>query len=567
MTSKRTPANILKKYSHFVESQPRWRAAVLTPVELISVVILLVIIAVQMNAIISTGMKGIDTFDMSITADAGWRIYNGQIPYRDFHMPVGPVTAYMQAFFFIVTGGFSWSAIALHAAAVGAMSIVLVYLVVRVYANSILALLAALVTAYSFYLPVSYPWPDQSAFFMSLIGIAALLLAHKLDQDNKWRLGLAAVAGLAVFAALLSKPNIGATVAVLLSVSWLTVAALRARSWTDWRSLYEPAIFAGTAVAALLLFWAIFELAGNLSADVLESRQALQRFDAILPIFHLGPKNPSTYHIESWLLAGTLIHVAIGLVLIRQLVLRHLPIIAALITSLTVSYVARKTTGGTPDNAVSLIGLSLGLALALAFALSRDHNLPKLQKYYVRSAVLFLGVISLWTVNSQINATSSRTIWQHYPEITGQLVKFDSLDSMEGVSARPELVNDVQELTSWFEANVPQYRQELSGGGELFIFPTAQWMYGALGIESFKGVHLWYHPGLTFIGKDPDTRTLVNSKPKYVVLAHYYGSHMRPVDRTKINFSVMPELAEFLAANYRTAVDLTGFTVLEFIES
>lgn len=566
MTSKTIAPNFLKKYLDFVESQPRWLAAVLSPVELLSVIILLAIIAVQMNVVIATGMKGIDTFDMSITADAGWRIYNGQIPYRDFHMPIGPVTAYIQAFFFVLTGGFSWFAIALHAAVVGAVSIVLVYSVARLYSNAMIGLLAALVTAYSFYLPVSYPWPDQSAFFTSLVGIAAFLFAQKLDPENKWRFKLASVAGLAVFAALLSKPNIGATIAVLLTVSWISVAALRMKTRTDWRFVYEPAVFVGATIAALLLFWAIFELAGNLSADVLESRQALERFDEIWPVFHLGPKNPSTYHVESWLLAGALIHAAVGLVFARHLVRRHIPIVAALITSLTVSYVARKTTGGTPDNAVSLVGLSLGLATVLAFGISRGHDLPKFQKYYASAAVLVLAVMSLWAVDSQIGATKSRTIWAHYPEITGQLVKFDSLASMKGVNARPELVNDVRELTDWLEVNVPNFRQELSGGEELFIFPTAQWLYGALGVESFKGVHLWYHPGLTFLGKDPDTSTVINSRPKYIVLAFYYGDHMRPVDRTKINFAVMPDLAEFLATNYRTAADLTGFTILELIE-
>jgi len=253
------------------------------------------------------------------------------------------------------------------------------------------------------------------------------------------------------------------------------------------------------------------------------------------------------------------------LALIRDHLLRNLPIIAALITSLVVSYVARKTTGGTPDNAVALIGFSLGVALILALSYSRNTKLTKFQRVYSSAVLVFLVATSLWVVNAQIKATDARTIWGHYPEVTGQLVEFESMDSMSGVSARPELVHDVQQLATWLESNVPQYKQELDGD-DLYIFPSAQWMYGALGVESVRGVTIWYHPELTFIGEDPDTGIIADTKPKYVVVAKYYGNHMRPVDRTAINFAVMPVLAEFLSNNYRIAADISGFIVLKWFD-
>ena len=38
-----------------------------------------------------TGHRGLFLNDQSIVWDGGWRILQGQVPYRDFWMPLGPV--------------------------------------------------------------------------------------------------------------------------------------------------------------------------------------------------------------------------------------------------------------------------------------------------------------------------------------------------------------------------------------------------------------------------------------------------------------------------------------------
>src|SRR3982750_635103 len=57
----------------------------------------------------ATGHRGVFLLDQSMIFDGGWRILEGQTPYRDFLIPFGPITFYIQALFFRVFG-VNWTA-------------------------------------------------------------------------------------------------------------------------------------------------------------------------------------------------------------------------------------------------------------------------------------------------------------------------------------------------------------------------------------------------------------------------------------------------------------------------
>ena len=48
------------------------------------------------------GHRGIYLFDQSGVFDGGWRVLQGQVMYRDFRAPYGPVVFWLQALFWQV---------------------------------------------------------------------------------------------------------------------------------------------------------------------------------------------------------------------------------------------------------------------------------------------------------------------------------------------------------------------------------------------------------------------------------------------------------------------------------
>ncbi len=63
---------------------------------------------------LSFARMGFMPLDHSIVFDGGWRMLNGQVPWRDFVTPFGVVPSAMQAIFFALLGT-TWFAFCLHA--------------------------------------------------------------------------------------------------------------------------------------------------------------------------------------------------------------------------------------------------------------------------------------------------------------------------------------------------------------------------------------------------------------------------------------------------------------------
>ena len=94
----------------------------------VRVVICAVIFALGAANCLYLGRLGFMPLDQSIVFDAGWRILNGQVPYRDFVTPTAVVPGGTQALFFAAFG-VNWSAYVLHAALLNGAFAVLVLLI------------------------------------------------------------------------------------------------------------------------------------------------------------------------------------------------------------------------------------------------------------------------------------------------------------------------------------------------------------------------------------------------------------------------------------------------------
>ena len=170
------------------------------------------------------GKRGVELNDMSIMVDGGWRVSQGQMPYRDFLMPVGPIVFYIQAAFFRLLG-LSWDSLLVHVATISVIVVVSTYLICRRWHGRSVSGLLALLGAATFYLPMAFPWHDNTAFLFILLGFVVLE-----RQSNKRRisqLGTGLVLGALLGLSILSKHNIGIAafglvLFVLLFDAWLS---------------------------------------------------------------------------------------------------------------------------------------------------------------------------------------------------------------------------------------------------------------------------------------------------------------------------------------------------------
>ncbi|MCS7041489.1 MAG: glycosyltransferase family 39 protein [Bryobacteraceae bacterium] len=173
------------------------------------------------------GHRGLFLLDQSIIFDGGWRILQGQVPYRDFLMPFGPVTFLIQAAFFRVMG-VSWSATVMPAALMNAVATASVMRTTRLLTGSRLAAaFGGAITAVCFAAPFGTLWLEQTAMFFGLLTIQASVEA--LSVSSRVRLVLGAASGVFFVLAVLSKQNFGVLTLPLAAVILLAGGQLSKR--------------------------------------------------------------------------------------------------------------------------------------------------------------------------------------------------------------------------------------------------------------------------------------------------------------------------------------------------
>ena len=76
------------------------------------------------------GHRGIYLYDESTVFDGGWRILQGQVMYRDFYAPYGPVVYLLQSQFFRLMG-VTFSSMVMAGAVVNAIAVTCVIWILR----------------------------------------------------------------------------------------------------------------------------------------------------------------------------------------------------------------------------------------------------------------------------------------------------------------------------------------------------------------------------------------------------------------------------------------------------
>lgn len=176
------------------------------------------------------GHRGFFPFDQSIVFHGGYRIANGEVLFRDFVAPAGPLVFWLQALAFKVAG-ISYGTYVGTAAVMNSMAACASYLVVsRIFPGErVWALGAAVLTAVWFYPQFGTPWFENTGYLLALLALLAVL-PSKLDELDHSRVLLPLLAGALASAAFFCKQNVGL---LALPLPLLVVGCLWAHSRED----------------------------------------------------------------------------------------------------------------------------------------------------------------------------------------------------------------------------------------------------------------------------------------------------------------------------------------------
>ena len=507
-------------------------------------------------------VRGFFPLDQSIVFDGAWRVSLGQVPFRDFIAPIGPISFFYQAFLFKIFG-VGFNAYMLGGAILNGLAAMVVFVLVRMVDgadgrwNLAKAAGAGCATAVWFQAQMGTTYPDQVAMFLCLVSMFLIVLSGRLEESGvvpeslpRWRAGLLMAAGLTLGMAFAAKQNYAV----------FFIPVLAAAIYLDSRrKIIDAAWFAGgAAVFAILaltwifvfadprLFWQYFikvPVGEGVRRFLGESASPTFRrhipFGVAVPLF-------AALAVALWtILAEWKRH---GIARLRNDRKTRVAVLACLLAAY--GFVMMLTTNNNPENTWSLIGLMLGVGFAwpasASESLGRAHAAVRAFFLCAVIAVFALDILggadSAWKRRAQDMLPPRHFRPVSFPPAAVPLQWCDTTPAGR-VGGRAVVIPTKHfELLCKIVASHP---------GNVFVFPDFTAIYGLTGKIPPQPL-LWFHRGLTF-PKDGDSEldawivgALEKNKVDMVVLEEvsWFGTY--------ITLKRFPLLAQYISTKFRT---------------
>lgn len=450
-----------------------------------------------------SGAGGFFAFDQSIIFDGSYRILSGQIPYKDFVIPFGPVTFWLQALMFRLLG-LSYAVYIFGAAFFNVLAAGCSFYLLRLLFPQArwIAYLGSLFTSAWFYAPFGTPWPEQTAFFFGLLTFASLLTGLlKTQFSPKLKRGFYFMGGLLAFTAFMSKQNAGALIfpvgaalfftthpknfrhniadAAVFFAGWVA-GAIAFGAWLYARSdpglflqhfLIIPALEGGERIPKSLLDWASTLFIGAQPPTILRFSLLLPFSILVLFIFERasGQRGMQT-HPNRWV-AGIL---AISLFVYQNLFL--------------------VTSNNQLENSIPFTGLIAAIGVGLLWPWAENITRKSLNLTQIVRGIMSVALFGLMAFMFRygVEVSFSRQVHSIFKEATfPNHLASGKLSAIQwGVlnHTGPQITADeINQLVEYLET-----RQE-----NFFIFPDFTILYGIIGVPSPQPL-LWFHRGLTY---------------------------------------------------------------------
>ncbi|MBC8506992.1 MAG: hypothetical protein ISR58_08765 [Anaerolineales bacterium] len=470
--------------------------------KLIDIFIFLCIITFAYFFNFFAGQRGFFPFDQSIVFDGSYRVFTGQIPFKDFVIPFGPMTFWFQGSIFKLFG-VSYASYIFGAALTNALVAGICFWILRIIfpENKLVAWLGSSVTAIWFYPPFGTPWPEQTAFFFAfaaLLGTMLGLLDHKLSR--KWQRGLFFASGIVAFGAFISKQNAGAFIVPVFALLFIfpNIEDIRKGvidfiifSWGWFVGLISFAIWLALQSDISLFFRYFFEI----PAQEVSVFRLPESFMEWMNSIFVG-EAPISIIVLS--LLSSLIAIIVILYDKNTETSPHRVIAAVLAPSLFLYHnVYLITSNNQPENALPFIGVisAIGFGL-LSPGKERSRSSPNLSAMITPTMKLITGgivtlliaIVSLYGLNvscsRQVHNIFSNSVFGH------QLTSENLAALSWAVPTRVGNLIPVEDVN-----NIVNYLK--TQGENFFVFPDFTILYGTLGVQPPQPL-LWFHSGLTY---------------------------------------------------------------------
>ena len=421
------------------------------------------------------GHRGIFFFDQSGVFDGGWRLVQGQVIYRDFYVPYGPVIFLIQSIFFRIFG-VDFSSMVLAAAAVNCAAVLVVMWIVRLLLTDPdqrpTAVAAGLLTAVWFQTPTGTLWFEQVGFLFNLLALAFALKAKAGDKRAAY---FRIATGVCLVISILSKQTAG-----FIFIPVVFGAAV-IECLPDWRRAFQACLqivigMLTLSVAFIAWLWLFSSPAGFWQSVVVMSR-------------FLGANRASLIHKPTdliWLkqterfVYRALILLGISVAMRRGFSIRN----GALITWIILSYAFLQNlfaalTRNDAENEIGYLGLINGLAFGFFYEVFFKGKLPG--KHPI---VRWAGVFLTLAVAYGMFGGFARSGWGYSMErVVLQFpsdARFTEQVHVKGASrlrwGEPTMIDDTtnlsrkdfEDLNTWLD----------QANANFFVFPDSTLLYG-----------------------------------------------------------------------------------------
>jgi hypothetical protein len=501
------------------------------------------------------GIRGFFPLDQSIVYDGAWRIIQGQIPFKDFICPIGPIVFLYQAELFCLFG-VNFNAYVLGAAILNALASIATFLIIKkLYPNTIASpLIGAILCAVWFFSPMGTTYADQMSLFFCLISLLTYLLAFNNPEEDYS--GYATVTGsgnvifkgnnikishaLVIFSgflwmlAFLTKQNFAAFFLPLFPV--LMVLAF-------FEKLYDILKFflfftAGIAICATFFCLWLFTYSNPVNFWIyffqIPFNEGMRRFGVDLPTF---------FTIIVFASFGS---VCVGFFIIKKLrnsIVNKLLLLSASITVflLIYIYVMLKTTNNNPINGFGLSGVVIGFAFAIASNWKSRYKVWKNTVLFSLSTFcicfFFFGLYSCWVRKANDFFPNSEYVKFSFPS---------TMIPMEWAEPTPAGTIGGRRVIIKKHEVASLLKYLIRSDSKFFVFADFTALYGFTGKSSPQPL-LWFHKGLTYPKKYDKhldewiVESLKKNKIDTVVFeeASWFGSYLMLNDFPLLNRYIM----------------------------
>ena len=409
--------------------------------------------------------------DFSIIFDGGLRIWYGQVPYRDFFIPTGPVIYYLQGLInFILEPG--RIALLLHASVINTLALILFFRHSRKYVDVILCAGFTILLHFFYHARLVNPWYDQTALLFYFA--AQVVVFPYFDKPRPISIKTLTLISFFCLLSIFSKQDIGAIGSLFIAGQLIGYSR---------QSLRNLGLFVLILTSQVLLVVLFFNSSTDFSywfnyGQPPHSSRADLIFSKMLS--------------DTWLLQDFRLHaVVLGAVFVivtrdysQQTVKNYFFVGGLSVFSILISI----TSGQGKYSSLFFIPLIAVHLLKLIFEnMSVSLNL--------RKGVLISYLLG-WVVVGYMTTKIFSNLFPVWLTINKEYRPLQN-SSYAGYKLEPELIQGIEQLNGILRNGKDK------GSTDWFLnMSSYTFLYKDLNIEPPRGMHLYYHRGVTVFEKD-----------------------------------------------------------------